>query len=112
MGFGGMGAATMISLGCRRCGSVNLVKNGRTQSGQQKVKCNDCHFFGTLELRSNQKERRKELLDLLQLERLSQRAIARILHMSRNTIAKQIKKNRSADSKNNPATPRTPDLGT
>jgi hypothetical protein len=31
----------MIAVTCRRCGSANLQKNGRTKTGQQKFHCND-----------------------------------------------------------------------
>ena len=87
----------MIAITCRRCGSTNLRKNGRTATGQQKFHCKACNFYGTLDTRDQERAQRRATVEKLQLERLSQRAIARTVGMSRNTIAAILKKSPDTD---------------
>lgn len=82
----------MIAHTCRRCGSARLRKNGRTRSGQQKLHCKDCNFYGTLDTKEHERSARQAIVEKLHIERLSQRAIARTSGMSRMTIAKMVKK--------------------
>ena len=76
----------MIAYRCRKCGSTKLRKNGKTKSGQQKFHCTACNAYGTLDTQEPKRTLRRELAEQLHLERLSQRAIARRLKMSRKTI--------------------------
>ena len=48
----------MINIPCRKCGSINIRKNGQTKSGAQKYHCRDCNFYGTLFV-SEEKQKRK-----------------------------------------------------
>jgi transposase-like protein len=82
----------MIAITCRKCGSLNLRKNGRTRTGQQKFHCKDCNAYGTLDTKEHERQLRRETVERLHLERLSQRAIARTIGMSRTTIAGIVKK--------------------
>ncbi len=82
----------MIAITCRKCGSLNLRKNGRTRTGQQKFHCKDCNAYGTLDTKEHERQLRRETVERLHLERLSQRAIARTTGMSRTTIAGIVKK--------------------
>ena len=82
----------MITLTCRRCGSTDLRKNGRTTSGQQKFHCKECNFYGTLDTKDNERAQRWAMVEKLHLERLSLRAIARTVGMSRTTITTRLKK--------------------
>jgi transposase-like protein len=82
----------MIAISCRKCGSLNLRKNGRTRTGQQKFHCKDCNAYGTLDTKEHERHIRRETVQRLHLERLSQRAIARTTGMSRTTIAAIVKK--------------------
>ena len=82
----------MIAITCRRCGSVNLRKNGRTPSGQQKFHCKDCNAYGTLDTLDQERARKRATVEKLYLERLSQRAIARTTRLSRMTVAAILKK--------------------
>jgi len=82
----------MIAIACRRCGSTQLRKNGRAASGQQKFHCKACNFYGTLDTKEQQRAQRQATVEKLQQERLSQRAIARTVGMSRNTVAAILKK--------------------
>lgn len=82
----------MIKLNCRKCGSPHIRKNGRTRSGRQKYHCKNCNFYSTLDLKKTELMEKTELIEKLFLERLSQRAIARITGVSYPTIVKIIKK--------------------
>ena len=82
----------MIAYACRRCASTNLVKNGHTPSGRQKMRCKACGFSSTLELQDLERRLKEEQVENLSLERMSQRAIARTTGVSRMTIAKLQKK--------------------
>ena len=87
----------MIAITCRRCGSTNLRKNGRTTTGQQKFNCKACNFYGTLDTKDHERAQRRATVEKLQLERLSQRAIARTVGMSRNTVATILKNSPDTD---------------
>lgn len=87
----------MIAITCRKCGSLNLRKNGRTRAGQQKFHCKDCNAYGPLDTKEVQRQLRRETVKRLDLERLSHRAIARTTGMRRTTIAGIIKKSPDTD---------------
>ena len=97
----------MIGLVCRHCGSNQLQKNGRTATGQQKYHCKQCNCYGTLDTKDQQRAEQKCLVERLHLERLSQRAIARVTGMSRSTIIKILKKSSTTDCDNYRAFQRT-----
>jgi transposase-like protein len=92
----------MIAITCRRCGSTQLRKNGRTASGQQKFHCKACNFYGTLDTKEQERAQRRATVEKLQQERLSQRAIARTVGMSRNTVATILKKSPDTDWRDDP----------
>lgn len=92
----------MIAHTCRRCGSTHLRKNGRTASGQQKFHCKACNFYGTLDTKDQERAQRRATVEKLQRERLSQRAIARTVGMSRNTVAMILKKSPDTDRRDHP----------
>ena len=87
----------MIAMKCRRCGSENIRKNGTTPAGRQKIHCKICNFYSTLDIKTEERESRLKTAENLQMERLSQRGIARSLRMSRTTIRKNLKKSNSSD---------------
>ena len=82
----------MITITCRRCGSVNLRKNGRTASGQQKFHCKACNAYGTLDTKDQECADKRATVEKSALERLSQRAIARTTEMGSMTVAAILKK--------------------
>lgn len=69
-----------------------MRKNGHTQAGAQKYYCCACGCYGTLVTQEAQRAEREALVMRLAQERLSQRAIARIAQISRNTVIATIKK--------------------
>jgi len=82
----------MITILCRKCDSLHIQKNGRTKAGAQKYHCLDCGFYGTLETQDARRAERNALIIRLTRERLSQRAVARIAQVSRNTVIAIVKK--------------------
>ena len=58
----------MIAIPCRRCGSTQLRKNGRTGSGQQKFHCKACNFYGTLDTLDQERTQRRATVEKLQRE--------------------------------------------
>jgi transposase-like protein len=72
---------------CRHCGSQNITKNGYCKATQkQKFHCNDCNKYGTLELNGGTSSQgKKEILDAY-FDRPSMGGLARIFHISRNTL--------------------------
>jgi len=82
----------MIAVKCRRCTSVNLQPHGHTTSGQQKYHWKACHFYGTLDTKEAEWEAQRQLVTPCHLERLSQRAMARLTGTSRSTIIKILTK--------------------
>jgi transposase-like protein len=85
----------MIAVTCRRCGATDLRRNGRRLAGQQKFHCKGCNLYGTLVTKAIEREQKRELIAQLNLERLSQRAIARTARAARATVAKILKKSPS-----------------
>jgi transposase-like protein len=41
---------------CPKCGSENIVKNGRDYKGAQKYHCHDCGAYGTLDKKTVRRE--------------------------------------------------------
>jgi len=68
---------------CPHCQSSNIVKNGLTAYGKQNYRCHHCKRQFVERTPSITFEREELLKDLL-LERVSLRAIARILKVSLN----------------------------
>ena len=66
---------------CPHCQSVNLVKNGKTRYGKQNYKCHHCKRQAVERTPETSLEKQTLLKQLL-LERLSLRAIARVLQVS------------------------------
>jgi transposase-like protein len=82
----------MITILCRKCGSPHIRKNGHTKAGAQKYHCRACGFYGTLETQDAHRTARDDLVTRLTQEGLSQRAVARIANVSRNTVIAIVKK--------------------
>jgi transposase len=79
---------------CPHCQqSEPVVRFGRTCSGSQRLRCQACRKTWTPHPKSRAVTPEKEQLILAALrERLSQRAIARTLKVSRDTIRETLKK--------------------
>ena len=72
---------------CRKCGSQNIVANGRNRSGSQQYRCKDCRASEVLTPKIRYTpERQEEILRAYQ-ERPSMRGIERIFGVARHTLA-------------------------
>ena len=85
----------MINIPCRKCGSINIRKNGMTKAGAQKYHCKICNFYGTLVTQEEKQKKKEELIEKLLNERVSQCGIARAVRVSRNRVIAHIKKKKS-----------------
>lgn len=95
-------SSQVAGVSCRRCGSVNLRKNGRTRNGRQQVYCNDCHFYSTLDTLADARAQQRALIEQLRAAGVSQSEIARVTGMSRTTIRGLIKHRRDTTGDNDP----------
>jgi IS1 family transposase len=77
---------------CKTCGSTNIVKNGRTATGQQQYHCHDCGVYTVTGDRARERAIKMELVEKLHRERVSQRGIARATGISRPTIVRWLRK--------------------
>lgn len=78
---------------CRKCGSANLVRNGKNKSGTPTYHCKDCKSYGVLY--------HKKALDEAAVvrtyeERNSYRSVARIFKTSHVRVYYLLKKKRKA----------------
>ncbi|MBO0361185.1 IS1 family transposase [Hymenobacter sp. BT186] len=79
---------------CGKCGSTAVRKNG-SRNGQPKYQCTTCRHQALFVPAAVGKAVQYAQVELLLLERVSQRAIVRLTGVSRPTIVKLAKK--SAD---------------
>lgn len=82
---------------CVSCSSVNIVKNGKNATGQQRYKCNDCGVTRVLDSLHKVAQLDLAQLDLAQVERTYQernsfRSTARIFGVSHVTVQRWLKK--------------------
>ena len=84
---------TIIVHKCNKCNSQNISKNGKDpKNRKQKYHCLDCHAYGTINPKSGYSNAEKEEALRVYQERASLRGVERVLGISRQTIAKWIKK--------------------
>jgi transposase-like protein len=76
---------------CKKCGSVQLVRNGSNGVGNPKYKCKACGFSGVFESR-RPTEPFKEMVVRAAQERSSSRGLARTFGISHQAALNWIKK--------------------
>jgi transposase-like protein len=77
---------------CRKCGSTNIVKNGRNRYGSQQYLCKDCRALGVLMPKHAYSPEQQAQILRADQERPSMRGISRIFGVSRKALAAWIKK--------------------
>ena len=87
----------MIVLSCPHCGNTAVIKFGTNRSGTPRCRCRGCGrpFTRSPKSRAMTPEREALILGALR-ERLSQRGIARVLKVGRQTVRAVRKKGRTA----------------
>ena len=77
---------------CSRCGSEDIVKNGKNKSGTQTYKCKSCGACRVLSYKQKTKHIDKEAVLRTYAERNSYRSTARIFGISHVTVLNWLKK--------------------
>ena len=89
-------------LRCSHCQSENLIKNGHAKNGKQCFRCKDCNKCGRENPGSNAySQEAKAIILAAYQERASIRGLRRVFGVSRNTVAKWLKKSQSVASPGN-----------
>ena len=79
---------------CSHCSSADLHKNGHSENGTQRWRCNDCGKSFQLTYRyTAHKPGVKEQITVLTLNSSGVRDIGRILGINKNTVVSELKKN-------------------
>jgi len=77
---------------CPKCDSANVVKNGKNSAGSQQFLCKDCGKSAVLYPKYQRSEAEKAQILSTYHERPSMRGVARLYHLSRNTLKSMLKK--------------------
>ncbi|MEG4175172.1 IS1 family transposase [Microcoleus sp. S13_C3] len=92
---------------CPNCGSKEVSRNGQTRHGKQNYKCRECgrQFVLNPAWKPITKEQR-ELMSRMQMERISQAGIARVLQVSEDTVQRYVNSQAAAVKKQVEVTPK------
>jgi insertion element IS1 protein InsB len=77
---------------CPKCASTNVVKNGKNSAGNQQFLCKDCGKSAVMYPQHQRSKAEKEQILSAYRERPSMRGIARLYHISRNTLKNMLQK--------------------
>ena len=81
-----------VTFHCPNCDSTHVVKNGKNSAGSQQFLCKDCGKSAVLYPRHQRNDAEKEQILSTYRERPSMRGVARLYHISRNTLKTMLKK--------------------
>jgi transposase-like protein len=82
-----------IEIKCRCCGAEDLVKNGRSENGTQRYRCNKCRKSFQHDYTYNAwKPGVKEQIEIQTLNSGGVRDISRTLDISKNTVISELRK--------------------
>lgn len=76
----------IVTHSCPKCGSLEMVRNGRDYKGAQKYYCKACDSYGTLTAQRGHVPEVRAQIKRAVLERVSLRGIERIFRISRRTV--------------------------
>jgi transposase-like protein len=84
----------MVAICCPSCGGTDaVIRYGQNRSGSERLRCKACKLCFTPQDRSRAlTPKKQEQIEACLAERMSQRAIARALKVSRDTIREVRKK--------------------
>ena len=77
---------------CVNCSSINIVKNGKNATGQQRYKCNDCGVTRVLDSLGKVNQVDLSQVEKTYEERNSFRSTARVFGVSHVTEQRWLKK--------------------
>jgi transposase-like protein len=81
-----------VTFHCPNCDSVNVIKNGKNSAGSQQFLCKDCSKSAMMYPKYERSQAEKEQILATYRERPSMRGVARLYHISRNTLNRMLKK--------------------
>lgn len=82
-----------IEIRCRHCGAEDLVKNGRSENGTQRYRCNKCRKSFQHDYTYNAwKPGVKEQIEIQTLNSSGIRDISRNLSVAKNTVVSELRK--------------------
>ena len=73
---------------CPECDSTNVVKNGKNSAGSQQFLCKECRKSAVMYPQNQRSQEEKEQILSAYHERPSMRGIARMFHISRDSLKK------------------------
>ena len=73
---------------CSRCGSPNIVRNGRNKCGNPQYYCKDCGAHRVLKPKQKHPARIRQQVLKAYRERMSLRGVERVFEVCRQTIMK------------------------
>lgn len=81
------------TLPCAHCGSADIIRFGFAPNGKQRYRCRACGWTSRkgAATRRTPAQRQAQILAAYQ-ERSSMRGVARVFHVSRNTLSGWLKK--------------------
>ena len=83
----------LAKIACRHCESDDLVKDGHSENGTQRYRCNNCKKSFQIEYSYNAwKPGTKEQIEKQTLNSSGVRDISRNLEISKNTVISELKK--------------------
>ena len=77
---------------CPECNSTKVVKNGKNSAGSQQFLYKACRKSAVMYPQNQRSQAEKDEILAAYHERPSMRGIARMYHVSRNTLKKLLKK--------------------
>ena len=77
---------------CKKCGSNNVVMNGKRSNGRQKYHCKNCGCYRTFGPDYFYSDEKKEEILRVYKERSSLRGLTRIFGVSKTTVISWLKK--------------------
>lgn len=84
-----------VEIICVKCNGKNLVKNGKSHSGEQRYLCKDCKRTQQKDYQRNgDKPEIKSLIKEMVHNGCGVRQTGRILKISKDTVTKYLKKNK------------------
>jgi transposase-like protein len=81
-----------VTFCCPKCDSTHVVKNGKNSAGSQQFLCKDCGKSAVMYPKHERSAAEKERILGTYRERPSMRGVARLYHISRNTLKTMLKK--------------------
>ena len=78
---------------CHECGSIHIVRNGKTKKGSPRYLCKDCGITRVIDPSEQYGETTHKLAIKAYQDRSSLRGVGRIFGISHQTVFNWVKKN-------------------